>query len=221
MTLSAPRHNVYYWKCDRAAAFHGTAQGAARSRPEIESAARRIVAQHFGQEPSAFEMGAGQGNHLTFVAEVAGRRYFVRIEDGPEQDNYVAVEACVMAKVRALGVPTPEIFAADASRREVPFAWQIMELIAEPDLNRHFKAGTLQAPEIAEQIGRYVATWQNVQVDGFGFFDPEMAQSQALLRGAQSDYASYFHTRLEAHLAFLTEREFLTTERVAEIRLVI
>ena len=218
MTLSAPRQNVYYWKCDRAAAFHGTAQGAARSRPEIESAARAVVARHFGEEPAAFEVGAGQGNHLTFVAHVAGRRYFVRIEDGPEQDNYVAVEVCVMAKVRARGVPTPEIFAADASRRQVPFAWQIMELVAEPDLNRHFKAGTLQAAEIAEQIGRYVATWQNVRVDGFGFFDPETAQSQATLQGSHPTYATYFHTRLEAHLAFLIERGFLSAGQIDAIR---
>jgi aminoglycoside phosphotransferase (APT) family kinase protein len=221
MTHTSTRHDIYYWKCDRAAAFHGTAQGAARSRPEIESAARAVVARHFGEEPSGFELGVGQGNHLTFVASVAGRRYFVRIEDGPEQDNYVAVEACVMAKVRALGVPTPEIFAADASRREVPFAWQIMELVAEPDLNRHFKAGTLETPEIAEQIGCYVAMWQNVRVEGFGFFDPELAQSKATLQGTQANYAAYFHTRLEAHLGFLVEREFLTAERVAEIQSVI
>lgn len=218
MTLSAPRQNVYYWKCDRAAAFHGTAQGEARSRPEIESAARGIVARHFGKEPSAFEAGAGQGNHLTFVARVGGRRYFVRVEDGPEQDNYVAVEACVMAKVRALGVPTPEIFAADASRREVPFAWQIMELVPEPDLNRHFKAGVLSAPEVAEQIGRYIALWQGVPVEGFGFFQPEVAQAQSTLQGTRPTYAAYFHTRLEAHLSFLAERAFLSVERIDAIR---
>ena len=88
MTLTSPRNGVYYWKCDRAAAFHGTAQGAARARPEVESAVRGVVARHFGEQPTMLEAGAGQGNHLTYVVQVAGRRYFVRIEDGPEQERH-------------------------------------------------------------------------------------------------------------------------------------
>lgn len=222
MTRAAVRHDIYYWKCDRAAAFHGTAQGTAReARADLMPMVRGVVAEHFGTEPTALRPGAGQGNHLTFVAEVAGKNYFVRIEDGPEQDDYVAVEACVMEKVRALGVPSPRILAFDASRRTVPFAWQIMELVAEPDLNRHFKAGTLEREAIATQIGHLIATWQGVPVERFGFFDPDVAAREKRLVGALPAYADYFQTRLDAHLAFLVAREFLTRDHAGEIRAVI
>ena len=55
---------------------------------------------------------------------------FVRVEDGPERDDYIEVESRVLADVRALGIPAPRVFAVDASRQRVPFAWQVMECIA-------------------------------------------------------------------------------------------
>jgi aminoglycoside phosphotransferase (APT) family kinase protein len=209
MTPLAPRQNVYYWKCDRAAAFHGTAQGAARVRPELADSVRAVVRRHFGVEPTDIRLGTGQGNHLTFTADVAGRRYFIRVEDGPEQDDYLAVESCVMDKVRALGVPTPVIFAADASRRDVSFAWQIMELIDAPDLNRHFKAHTLKTEEIASELGRLIALWQGVPVAGFGFFDSARAAAEHTLKAAHHRYADYYDTRLEAHLGYLVDHGLL------------
>jgi aminoglycoside phosphotransferase (APT) family kinase protein len=219
MTSSPIRRDIYYWKCDRPAAFHGTAQGEARRpRPELESLVRDVLTRHFGQPPEALRDGGGQGNHLTFMAAVAGRDYFVRLEDGPEGDDYLAVESHVMAEVRARGVPTPQIFGTDATRREVPFAWQILEYVREPDLNRHFKSGKLATAEIAEQLGRLIAVWQAVPVEGFGPFAVDRAQTQQLLHGLHDTYAGYFFTRLDAHLAFLVAREFLSSGQVGEIR---
>ena len=114
MSTNALRRDIYYWKCDRPAAFHGTAQGdARRPGPETEALVRAVVTRHFGQAPDALRDGGGQGNHRTFVATVDGREVFVRLEDGPERDDYIAVESCVMDHVRALGVPTPRVFGTD------------------------------------------------------------------------------------------------------------
>ncbi|MSU49452.1 MAG: aminoglycoside phosphotransferase family protein [Opitutus sp.] len=218
--MTAPiRQGIYYWKCDRPAAFHGTAQGAARRPgPELLALIAGVITRHFGQAPTVVREGVGQGNHATFVAEVAGQSYFVRVEDGPEQDDYMTVESEVMARLRALGVPTPRLFATEATRRAVPFAWQIMELVAEPDLNRSFKAGTLETDRVAEQLGRLIATWQAVPVEGFGPFDVGRLRTDRTLHGLHSSYAGYFFIRLDAHLAFLVEREFLAPARAAEIR---
>lgn len=218
MTTRAPgRQGIYYWKCDRAAAFHGTAQGAARARPAVAAAVRDLVARVAGAAPVALRDGGGQGNHLTYLAEMpAGEPLFVRLEDGPEADDYLAVESVVMARVRALGVPTPRVLAADASRREVPFAWQILEYVPHPDLNRHFKAGTLDVSAVATQVGRLIATWQEVPVAGFGPFDAERAAATGDLRGLHARYADYVHTRLASHLEFLVARDFLTAGRAAE-----
>lgn len=220
MSASAIRRDIYYWKCDRPAAFYGTAQGAARrSPPEMLALLRGVLARFFGRAPEELRDGGGQGNHQTFVATVGGQEYFVRIEDGPERDDYLAVESFVMGKVQALGVPTPRVIAIDATRREVPFAWQILELVRDPDLNRHFKAGTLATPEVAEQLGRLIATWQLVPVEEFGPFEVGRVQAELRLRGLHATYASYFFTRFDAHLAFLVAREFLAPGQAGEIRL--
>ena len=219
MTAAPIRQDIYYWKCDRPAAFHGTAQGAARAaQPGTVARVRDLLTSHFGQTPTALREGGGQGNHATFVADVAGRSYFVRIEDGPEHDDYMTVESEVMARVRALGVPTPQLFATDATRRAVPFAWQIMALVAEPDLNRYFKAGTLDTNRVAEQLGRHIATWQAVPVAGFGPFAVGRVQTDRSLHGLHPRYAGYFFTRFDAHLAFLVDRQFLPAARADEIR---
>ncbi|MBM3843516.1 MAG: aminoglycoside phosphotransferase family protein [Verrucomicrobia bacterium] len=217
MTLTSTRHGIYYWKCDRPAAFHGTAQGGARHRPEVETLVREVVTRHFGHPPEILRDGGGQGNHLTYIAVVEGREYFIRLEDGPERDNYLAVESMVMERVREWGVPTPRVFATDASRRDVPFAWQILACLPEPDLNRHFKAGTLVTSAIAGELGRLMAKWQTLPVEGFGPFDVDCALREGRLRGLHDSYASYFFTRLDAHLGFLRERNFLAPGQVDAI----
>ncbi len=213
------RRDIYYWKCDRPAAFHGTAQGDAR-RPsqETESLVRDLLTRHFGVPPTTLQDGGGQGNHLTFTATIDSLDVFVRIDDGPEQDDYIAVESFVMDRVRALGVPTPRVYATDATRSVAPFAWQILERIAEPDLNRHFKAGTLATTEVAAQIGRLIATWQGVPVEGFGPFDVSRLVTNGTLHGLHDSYPSYYFTRLDAHLAFLVEHRFLAQAQADAMR---
>jgi aminoglycoside phosphotransferase (APT) family kinase protein len=217
--MPSTRRDVYYWKCDRPAAFHGTVQGDAR-RPsqETESLVRDLLTRHFGRPPSILRDGGGQGNHQTFIATVAAHDVFVRIEDGPEHDDYIAVESFVMDRVRALGVPSPRVHATDATRRIAPFAWQILERIAEPDLNRHFKAGTLVTSEVATQIGRLIATWQGVAVERFGPFDVERLATAGALHGLHATYPSYYFTRLDAHLDYLVARTFLTPTQANAMR---
>lgn len=221
--MSSPvRRDIYYWKCDRPAAFHGTAQeAAARERPELQTLLAQALQRRFGGALEGLRSIASQGNHVTFRATLEGRECFLRVEDGPERDDYLAVESFVLAQVRAVGVPAPRVYAVDVSRREVSFAWQILEYRPEPDLNRHFKAGTLEVVPIAEQVGRLIATWQAVPVAGYGPFAVEKVQTEQRLQGWHDSYAGYFFTRLEAHLAFLVERQFLSPAQAEEIRAVI
>ncbi len=214
------RRDIYYWKCDRPAAFHGTQiRGVADA--EIEGQLREELRRHFDGQAVELSPGAGQGNHLTWNAEVDGKAMFVRVENGPEKDDHLAVESAVLDRVRAAGVVTPQVFGYDATRSRVSFAWQVLERIAAPDLNHWFKLGTLEVPSIAFEIGRAVAKWQGITFDGFGILEwsaqsPERNEGQATpephrgLCGPHFAYADYFHLRLDEHLHFLKHRGFLT-----------
>ena len=234
------RRDIYYWKCDRPAAFHGTqsrGEADAEITRELESELRR----HFDTQNVVLSPGSGQGNHLTWNAEVDEKPLFIRVENGPEKDAHLAVESTVLDRVRAVGVVTPQVFGCDASRSRVSFAWQALERIAAPDLNQWFKQGELEVTKIAFEIGAAVARWQEITFEGFGVLEwsaqperSEGSQPQAARRASETRqssvrhegretpephrglcgphlrYADYFHLRLDEHLTFLTSRSFLT-----------
>lgn len=195
------RRDIYYWKCDRPAAFHGT-QSRSEADANLTVQLEKELQRHFDTKNVALSPGAGQGNHLTWNAEVDGKAMFVRVENGPEKDDHLAIESAVLDRVREAGVVTPRVFGCDATRSRVSFAWQALERIEAPDLNQWFKQGTLEVPKIAFEIGVAVAKWQAITFEGFGVLDEK-------LRGYRTSYADYFHLRLDEHLRFLTERGFL------------
>ena len=209
------RRDIYYWKCDRPAAFHGT-DLRADVDAEIEAQLREALTRFFKPKTLKLSVGTGQGNHLTWNASADDVAMFIRVENGPENDDHLAVESAVLDRVRAIGVPTPLVLGCDATRREVPFAWQALEHVPHPDLNQWLKQGVLDASRIAIEIGASVAKWQSITFDDFGVLE----QPQQL-RGCHARYEDYFHLRLGAHLGFLVEREFLNIEQSTEIESII
>ena len=210
------RRDIYYWKCDRPAAFHGTQ---VRGAPDEAIAAqlREALRQHFSTDAVTLRPTASQGNHLTWSADVGGVAMFLRVENGPEQDDHLAVESTVMQRVREVGVLTPRVHGVDATRDHVPFAWQALERIEAPDLNHWQKQGQLDVPRIAHAIGAAVAQWQEIRPTGFGPFDSEHWRSGQQLVGYHPTYEQYFRIRLEQHLNFLVARGFLSPAQREDI----
>ncbi len=211
-----PRSQIYYWKCDRPAAFHGTHERGALDttfQPQLHEAMR----SYFNTSNVVLHPSASQGNHLTWNADVEGASMFVRVENGPERDDHLEMESAVMRKVRSTDVPVPEVFAVDASRKGVSFAWQAIEQIDDPDLNHWHKRGTLEVPRIAFEIGAAVARWQAIQPGGFGPFNLARWRHSAELSGFHSIYESYFRLRLEEHLSYLAKKAFLPAEQRKQI----
>ncbi|MGV8093549.1 MAG: phosphotransferase family protein [Mangrovibacterium sp.] len=205
------RKSIYYWKCDRPHAFYALQENRKEASPvNYEDEVAALLSRHFGSNAFTFRPAGGQGNHITYLAFFKEDTYFLRIEDGPEGDNYVGIEAKVMDEVRKAGVNTPKIFAVDASRKVVPFAWQIMEFIDFPDLNSTDKQGQLNLPAVGEQIGENVARWQAIRPNGFGPFDPACLDNENRLQGLHASYQDYFLLNWDRHLDFLVTRQFLT-----------
>ncbi len=204
------RRNIHYWKCDRPAAFHGT-----QTRGEPDARIEQQLAEQLRDRLCAgsvvLQPACSQGNHLTWTAQVGGLDLFVRVENGPELDQHLAVESALLDRVRATGVPTPRVFDTDAARTRVPFAWQALERIAFRDLNHWHRLNQLNAARIAYDIGMNVARWQTIQTAGFGPFDLDHWRSDGRLAGYHATYADYFHLRLEEHLAFLVAKGFFTS----------
>ncbi len=236
------RQDIYYWKCDRPAAFHGTEVRGA-SDALLESRLHDAMTERLGCKHLKLTVAASQGNHLTWKVDADGSAMFVRLENGPELDDYIEIESEVMRQVRAIGVAVPEVFAVDASRTRVAGAWQALECVPFPDLNHWFKAGTLNQTKIAFDIGVAVSRWQEIRPVGYGpfkgagdeecgrDFSPDQAEpglkSQprsgsrpamtSSLVGYHARYEDYFRLRLDEHLSFLLERQFLNVDQRSAI----
>lgn len=196
------RRDIYYWKCDRPAAFHGT-QTRGEADAQIEQQLREALQQHFDTQAVSLSAGAGQGNHLTWNAQINGQPMFLRVENGPEQDGHLAIESALLEHVRAVGVPTPRVHACDATRTRVPFAWQALERISAPDLNHWFKQGRLDVPHIAFGIGTAVAHWQQIKLPNFGALEDTNVgrvwrQPARLLVGTEPSNDSSLETSMSA-----------------------
>ena len=211
--MGKDRTDIYYWKCDRAAVFHGTDGASAVTAVDVQAA----LETRFPGAVADVAPTGGQGNHRTFRARLDGREAFIRVEDGAEQDDYFAVENAATEAVAALGVPVGRCLAYDCSRRDFPFAWQALEYLPYPDLNAHFKAGTMDWTGIAPAIGRAVAKWQEVHPDGFGLFSAARAQSTGELHGLHATYEAYYRLNLDRHLRYLVSEEFLNEGFAARI----
>jgi fructosamine-3-kinase len=105
----------------------------------------------------------------------------------------------------------------EVRRERVPFAWQALERVPHPDLNHWRKLGILDQAGIGFAIGAAVARWQAIEPNGFGPFDLARWRETSALVGCHARYEEYFHLRLDRHLGFLVERQFLTTEQRLEI----
>ena len=210
------RTDIYYWKCDRAAAFHGT-EAIRPEATELVPQLAHALERPFPGVSLTLRPAGGQGNHRTFRASPDGKEIFVRTEDGPEHDNYFAVESTVTAALRVLGLPVPHVLACDCARTVTSFAWQALEYVPFPDLNQHLKSGLLAWPVLAENIGEAVARWQSVTPSGYGPFSARQAASASTLEGLHTTYRSYFRLNLRRHLDFLVERDFFTPAQAADI----
>ena len=211
------RTNIYYWKCDRPSAFFAIKEGNGGNTNDIEKGIWALLVEYFGDENFSVKPAKGQGNHLTFLVMRDGKQYFVRIENGPENDDYMEVEATIMKQVRSLGIPSPIIYAVDSSRKKHPFAWEIMENINYPDLNKIYKSGNLQLETIMFELGTYLAKWQDLPVEGYGPFNSEILRTEGRLKGLLPTYREYYMLNMEKHLGLLVEHSFLTKEKANNI----
>ncbi len=211
----ASRENIYYWKCDRPSAFF--AIKGENGSASVEKGIKEALAGYFGDDGFTLSPANGQGNHLTYIASRGGVDYFVRIENGPEGDQYMEVESTVMDRVRQLGVPTPRIFAVDAWRERHPFAWQLMEMVPYPDLNRLYKAGELDSLTVMRQLGRYIAQWQQIATPGYGPFSTAVLRKEGQLVGLLPAYRDYYTLNLERHVGFLVKRGFMDFSQAGQI----
>lgn len=210
------RANIHYWKCDRPATLHGTS-GHSGNTQAIAKLAQSELCKALGASNVTLTPFRSQGNHLTWLAKADGQPLFLRVENGPENDPHIEVESALTRLVAKSGVRVPKVFAVDGSRKDVPFAWQAIEYFELADLNTHLKAGRLDTKSVAREIGNAVAKWQSISTIGFGIFNAASPNLEEPSQAYHTAYHTYYHLRLEDHLGYLCNRQFLSLDDTKKI----
>lgn len=214
------RENIYYWKCDRPNAFHSLEENK-KINEKLYIDVKSIMEAYLKDKRFSINSVNSQGNHYIFIAFLDNKKFFIRVEDGPEKDNYMEVEAAISAKMREKNIPVPLMYKVDSSRTQYPFAYQLIEYIDYPDLNQYNKKKFMNITSIMTQLGRLIAQWQSIHTTGYGFFCVDFLKRNGCLKGLHSNYSDYFMLNLDQHLNFLTKHGFFTQNKSNEIMNVI
>lgn len=211
------RKEIYYWKSDRPYAIANT-QSVSDDRFLLERQLINYLKEYFVDNTITIKPAGGQGNHITYFMYRNHIKYFVRLENGPERDNYMSVESAVIKKVKDIGVPVPAVYLTDTSRRKVPFAIQIMECIDHSDLNVMDKRQELDTIKIANAMGQYIALWQTIRPKKYGLFNIDVLAEYDRLEGYHDRYEQYFFLNWDKHLDYLSNAGFINENKVLTLK---
>lgn len=213
------RNGIYYWKCDRPDAFSALGKDCTPQEVnEIETVLNELCHGWFKDGNFVLEKSFGQGNHRNFSVRHNGAEYLVRLENSRDRDDYMLVETEVIARVRRLGIPAPEIFEVDTSREKYPFSYQLMRRYDTPDLNEIYKKGRLDTGSVMFALGSMIARWQDIRTPGFGLFDSDRLRSVSALEGLCGTYPEYYLLNLDSHLDFLVRKAFIDRSQAMSMR---
>lgn len=216
------RTNIFYWKYDSPLSDAKKRQRYFKDKYTAESQkAARAIALEFDAAGTTPQMLGTDGNHFAYRFYVQDKAFFLRMDDGIADDEYMLAESQIMTLTRNAGLPVPKVFHTDVSLRRHPVRFQIMEFIDKPTLNQFRQAGTLDKTSIAREMGSFLKRLHAIKLPGYGFFNTEALKNGSPLCGLQQTLLDYFRTRLNDHLAATEQSGLISTSEMARIRKVI
>lgn len=215
------RENIYYWKSDRPYAEGNVQINDESDEIVLKMQVFEYLKSYFNTSDFKLMPGSGEGNHKTYLADFEGVRYFIRLENGPEKDDYMDVESRIIKEINKIGIPSTIVFHSDGSRESVPFAIQILEFINFKDLNNLYKKGEIDLIKIAGNIGQLIAKYQSLTFQKFGLFSPRILKSRNELVGYHNHYHEYFFLNWNDHLNYLLDNDFLKEQDLYDIKAVV
>ncbi len=218
------RDNIYYWKCDSPLTPEEKRKLFFQDKYTSERflhLATRCVELWRGQTPARITGANCDGNHFAFIVTLtSGEKVFLRGDEGTD-DDYMLAETAAMSLAVRHGIPTPKTLFSSVGNNELGVNFQILELIGHKPLDKFHKDGSIDLERIAAQLGTYLRQLHSIKLEGFGFFNTATLKAGGPLHGLYASYADYFHTRLEEHLAYLTQCGLLNSRENSDIQAII
>ncbi|MBI4599969.1 phosphotransferase [Candidatus Uhrbacteria bacterium] len=212
------RTNIYYWKCDNPLPVQEKLVYNDKYKlADITDLVREIARHHFGGDPLRIESSGSAGNHYAYVIVYPDKEIFFRSDDGKIDDDYMDAEEAAMNLARKQGIPVPEVFATDTSKKVFHVRYQLMEKIPGERMSNFYQDGTLDKKNVSRELGRHLAWLHSIKLDGFGFFNTDVLKNDKKIVGLNKTNREYFETKLDDHLRYLRDAQFLTSQELRDI----
>lgn len=212
------RSNIYYWKCDnKLPVKEKLVYNDKYKLADISELVNEIAVGYFGHNNLSVVSANGEGNHYTYTIKVDDKSVFFRADDGKIDDDYMDAEVAAMNLVRKYGVCVPQVYHCDTSKSKYPIRFQMMEQVAGQPLNYFYQNQTLDRKSISRKVGRLLANMHSIKLEGFGFFDTNVLRNDNRIMGLDKSNHDYFYKKLDEHLKFLQDKDFLDSRQTQEI----
>lgn len=137
--------------------------------------------------------------------------------DGRDPDG-IGLEARVCEQVCALGVPAPQVLAADTSLSLLPTSYFVMEKARGQPLNSLPPA---QQPALLRQVGAYLRRIHSVHVKQFGWLDEQHYRQYHVLQGSHTTWRTAILRDIPASLAYFEATNALEPSAIRAIERVL
>lgn len=216
------RTDIYYWKCDNPLPLEKKLLYTNKyALSDISNMVGLIAGDYFKETPVKVENNGSKGNHYTYIITFSNKKIFFRADDGQTDDDYLDAENAVMNIANVYDVPVPEVYYTDTSLQKYPVRYQLMEMIPGKPLNVYHQEGILDKTVIGKELGRCMARLHKIYFNGFGFINTEKLKSNNNITGLDKSHSEYFYKKLDYHIKYLKDNNFLTSEKADLIKLLI
>lgn len=173
-----------------------------------------IVEKTIGRKVNAIEPNQNFGTgHLIYVIDTDQGQIVFRANRHLEvTEHYMDLENLFTEKYKQAGIPTNTVLYSDTSRQDVPFDFQIMELLPGRDLEDDWDGTKEQYDAISFQLGTMIAKQYKAPVDGWGRF-----KSQENLQGAYGTAHEYLMAYVDYDLDIMTSHNLISAQQKAAI----
>ena len=177
-----------------------------------------VFAKALGEEIISYDISRffGTGHVIVFAKTKSGRDLVLRVNhalDIPEY--YMDMEKDIVARFKNAGIPSVSILASDTSRKDFPFDYQIMLLLAGKDLENEWQGSQSDYNNISFELGKIIA--KQYKIPGVGWGRLKLDNSGAIV-GSKDSHHSYLTAYLDHDLEFISLFEFLDKPSVERIR---
>jgi len=159
-------------------------------------------------------------SHVIYIVTVRERErpIVIRANIGwGKPETYMAVEKLITDRVATLNVPVNRILYVDTSRTVYPFDYQIQDMLEGVDIEANFHGTRQDYDQLSFDIGRYVAMWGELSLEGFGRFDPSLAAA-GNREGTKTSMYEYITVRLDDDIKHLVDHGVMSFAKGEAVR---